>query len=74
MQFAPDLGQVLEVIVHSLHCLDEPGDEVGILVGGSVMVRRMRAFTVANWMNRGGLSVVAAVAFAFTSLSASTLS
>ncbi len=70
----PSLGQVLEAVVHhSLHCLDEPGDEVDRLVGGSAMVRRMRAFAVPNEMNRGGVSAVAAEAD-FMSFSACTLS
>ncbi len=35
----------------------------GLLDGGSVMVRRMRAFAVANEMGRGGVSAVVAAAF-----------
>ncbi len=43
----------------------------GLLDGGSVMVRRMRAFAVANEIGRGGVSVVVAAAFA--NLSAASL-
>ncbi len=39
----------------------------GLLDGGSVTVRRMRAFAVANEMVRGGVSVVVATAFANSS-------
>ncbi len=35
----------------------------GLLGEGSVKVRRMRAFTVANEMGRGGVSVAASAAF-----------
>ncbi len=35
----------------------------GLLDGGSVMVRRMRAFAVANEIGRGGVSEVVAAAF-----------
>ncbi len=35
----------------------------GPLDGGSVILRRMRAFTVPNEMGRGGVSVAAAAAF-----------
>ncbi len=43
----------------------------GLLGEGSVTVRRMRAFAVANEMGRGGVSV--AVAAAFTNSSAASL-
>ncbi len=36
----------------------------GLMDGGSVRVRRMRAFAVANEMGRGGVSVAVAAAFA----------
>ncbi len=36
----------------------------GLLDGGSVMVRQMRALAVANEMGRGGVSVAVAAAFA----------
>ncbi len=39
----------------------------GLLDGGLVMVRRMRAFTVASEMGRGGVSVAVAAAFANSS-------
>ncbi len=38
-----------------------------LLDGGSVMVRRMRAFAVASEMGRGGVSVKVAPAFANSS-------
>ncbi len=41
----------------------------GLLDGGSVTVRRMRTFAVANEMGRGGVSVAAA----FANLSAASL-
>ncbi len=37
----------------------------GLLDGGSLMVRRMRAITVANEMGRGGVSVAVAMAATF---------
>ncbi len=40
---------------------------LGLLDGGSVTVRRIRAFAVANEMGRGGVSVAVAVAFANSS-------
>ncbi len=40
----------------------------GLFAGGSVTVRRMRAFAVANEMGRGGVSVVVAAAFANSSV------
>ncbi len=43
----------------------------GLLDGGSVTVRWMRAFAVANEMGRGGVSV--AVAAAFANLSTASL-
>ncbi len=43
----------------------------GLLDGGSVTVRRMRAFAVANEMGRGGVS--AAVVAAFANSSAASL-
>ncbi len=43
----------------------------GLLGEGSVTVRRMRAFAVANEMGRGGVSV--AVTAAFANLSAASL-
>ncbi len=43
----------------------------GLLGEGSVTVRRMRAFSVANEMGRGGVSV--AVAAAFTNSSVASL-
>ncbi len=39
----------------------------GQLDGGSVMVRRMRAFVVASEMGRGGVSVSVVAAFANSS-------
>ncbi len=42
-----------------------------LLDGGSVTVRRMRVFAMANEMGRGGVSVV--VAAAFTNASAASL-
>ncbi len=39
----------------------------GLLDGGSVTIRRMRAFAVANEMGRGGVSVAVAAAFANSS-------
>ncbi len=36
----------------------------GLLDGGSVTMRRMRAFVVANEMDRGGVSVAVVAAFA----------
>ncbi len=42
----------------------------GLLDGGSVMVRRMRAFVVASKMGRDDVSVV--VAAAFTNFSAAS--
>ncbi len=39
----------------------------GLLDGGSVMVRRMRTFVVANELGRGGVSVAVAAAFAKSS-------
>ncbi len=39
----------------------------GLLGEGSVTVRRMRAFAVANEMGRGGVSVAVAAAFANSS-------
>ncbi len=39
----------------------------GLLDGGSVTVRRMRAFAVANELGRGGVSVAVAAAFANSS-------
>ncbi len=36
----------------------------GLLDGGLVTVRRMRAFAVVNEMGRGGVSVAVAAAFA----------
>ncbi len=36
----------------------------GLLDGGWVTMRRMRAFVVANKMGRGGVSVTVAAAFA----------
>ncbi len=39
----------------------------GLLDGGSVAVRRMKAFAVANEMGRGGVSVAVAAAFANSS-------
>ncbi len=39
----------------------------GLLNGGLAILRRMKAFTVANEMGRGGLSVAAAAAFANSS-------
>ncbi len=39
----------------------------GLLGGGSVTMRRMRAFAVANEMGRGGVSVAVAAAFANSS-------
>ncbi len=39
----------------------------GLLDGGSVTVRRMRAFAVAKEMGRGGVSVAVAAAFANSS-------
>ncbi len=39
----------------------------GLLGEGSVTVRRMRAFAVANEMGRGGVSVAVAVAFGYSS-------
>ncbi len=36
----------------------------GLLDGGSVTVRQVRAFAVANEMGRGGVSVALAAAFA----------
>ncbi len=35
----------------------------GLLDGGSVMVRRVRAFTVASEMGRGGVSLAVAATF-----------
>ncbi len=45
---------------------------LSLLDGRSMMVRRMRAFAVANEMGRGGVS--AAVAAAFANSSAASLS
>ncbi len=39
----------------------------GLLGEGSVLVRRMRAFAVANEMGRGGVSVAVAAVFASSS-------
>ncbi len=39
----------------------------GLLDGGSVTVRRMRAFAMANEMGGGGVSVAVAAAFANSS-------
>ncbi len=39
----------------------------GLLDGGSVMVRQMRAFVVASEMGRGDVSVAVAAAFANSS-------
>ncbi len=39
----------------------------GLLGGGSVAVRQMRAFAVANEMGRGGVAVAVAAAFANSS-------
>ncbi len=42
----------------------------GLLDGGSVMVRRIRAFAVASEMGCGGVSVAVAAAFANLSTAA----
>ncbi len=42
-------------------------DGRGWVDGGSVMVRSMRAFAVANQMGRGGVSVTVAATFANSS-------
>ncbi len=39
----------------------------GLFAGGSVTVRRMRAFAVANEMGRGDVSVAVVAAFTFSS-------
>ncbi len=44
----------------------------GLLDGGSMMMRRMRAFAVANEMGRGGVSVAVAAAFANSSAASLT--